>query len=314
MRYWWVNHKQTSKFEIAGGFLWSPMRNKNGARNKFYDNMRIAAPGDAVISFSHAKISFFGVVTDFATPAPKPILFGEAGDNWNKKEGWALPVTWHKLMVPITPKHRIHEFSHFLPNTHSPIHPLTGKGAQNAYLAEIDENIFDLLIGGINLDNACSSPMRPSSVIRHIDDSIEESIRKDKDMESTVKESLIDARVGQGVFKERIFEFERSCRLTKVRTPSLLIGSHIKPWRLCVTASERLDGANGLLLAPHVDLLFDRGFISFSDEGDVLVSSHLDFCDLELLGLTESCKHRGNRFHDRQAIYLAFHRDNVFLP
>ncbi|MGM5000125.1 HNH endonuclease [Tardiphaga sp. 538_B7_N1_4] len=40
-----------------------------------------------------------------------------------------------------------------------------------------------------------------------------------------------------------------------------------------MTATERLDGANGLLLAPHVDRLFDRGLISFQASGEVLVSS-----------------------------------------
>jgi hypothetical protein len=49
-----------------------------------------------------------------------------------------------------------------------------------------------------------------------------------------------------------------------------------KPWRVCATATERLDGANGLLLAPHVDRLFDRGLIAFEASGRVLVSSRLD--------------------------------------
>jgi predicted restriction endonuclease len=50
-----------------------------------------------------------------------------------------------------------------------------------------------------------------------------------------------------------------------------LIASHIKPWR-SANNQERIDGSNGLLLAPHVDLLFDRGLISFTDEGSLLVS------------------------------------------
>jgi len=40
MNFWWVNQNQTAKQEISGGYMWSPKRNKNGARNAFYENMR----------------------------------------------------------------------------------------------------------------------------------------------------------------------------------------------------------------------------------------------------------------------------------
>ena len=37
MAYWWVNHKQTREHEVRGGYLWSPIRNQNGAHNQSYD-------------------------------------------------------------------------------------------------------------------------------------------------------------------------------------------------------------------------------------------------------------------------------------
>jgi hypothetical protein len=46
MRYWWVNQNQTYKHEVGGGYLWSPKRNANGARNPFYESMREVSPGD----------------------------------------------------------------------------------------------------------------------------------------------------------------------------------------------------------------------------------------------------------------------------
>lgn len=51
MRYWWVNQNQTYRQEVKGGYLWSPKRNANGARNPFYEFMREVAPGDLVFSF-----------------------------------------------------------------------------------------------------------------------------------------------------------------------------------------------------------------------------------------------------------------------
>ena len=61
MRYWWVNQNQTYNQERDGGYIWSPKRNRNGARNQFYENMREVAPGDLVFSFRHANIVAIGV-------------------------------------------------------------------------------------------------------------------------------------------------------------------------------------------------------------------------------------------------------------
>lgn len=124
---------------------------------------------------------------------------------------------------------------------------------------------------------------------------------------------MVLARYGHGRFRQGIWAYEEACRLTKISNPRLLIASHIKPWRLCENSIERLDGANGLLLAPHVDRLFDRGLISFEDDGEVLLSRKLDRVDLYRLGLRDACANGCGSFHPNQAAYLAFHRQHVFL-
>jgi hypothetical protein len=55
-RYWWVNQNQTYRHEVQGGYLWSPKRNANGARNPFYESMREVAPGDLIFSFMDTRI------------------------------------------------------------------------------------------------------------------------------------------------------------------------------------------------------------------------------------------------------------------
>ena len=50
MAFWWVNHKQTRNHEVRGGYLWSPMRNANGAINQTYENMTRTRVGDVVFS------------------------------------------------------------------------------------------------------------------------------------------------------------------------------------------------------------------------------------------------------------------------
>jgi putative restriction endonuclease len=314
MRYWWVNHKQTAKQELGGGYLWSPQREANGARSQFYENMRVVEPGDAVLSFSDRLISYVGLVRDFASPALKPDGFGAIGEYWSS-DGWLLPVEWQPLTTPVRPKDRIAELGPLLPKKYSPIHPVSGNGNQKAYLAEIGKPAFELLTGltdleGVNVPMAFGAGDR---ALAQVDDAIETLITDDPGLDSTTKQQLVLARHGQGVFRTRIFEFEKACRLTNIENPRLLIASHIKPWRVCGTAAERLDGANGLLLAPHVDRLFDRGFIGFSDVGDVMVSPHFDRLDLDRLGLREACAKGCAPFHKRQTIYLAFHRATVLL-
>lgn len=56
MRYWWVNQNQTYRHEIDGGYLWSPKKNKNEARNQFYENMREVSPGDLIFSFKGKRL------------------------------------------------------------------------------------------------------------------------------------------------------------------------------------------------------------------------------------------------------------------
>jgi putative restriction endonuclease len=116
------------------------------------------------------------------------------------------------------------------------------------------------------------------------------------------------ARRGQGEFRENVSRIENACRVTGVQNPRLLIAGHIKPWRSCASAAERLDGHNGLLLTPNIDLLFDRGLISFMDSGE-----RVDQLDLDLLGIVKSPKLPIKPFLPKQKVYLSYHRASVFL-
>ena len=53
--------------------------------------------------------------------------------------------------------------------------------------------------------------------------------------------------------------------------PNFLIASHIKPWKVSDNVL-RLDGSNGLTLAPRIDRLFDKGYITFSQDGSLFLS------------------------------------------
>lgn len=129
---------------------------------------------------------------------------------------------------------------------------------------------------------------------------------------ATEKQSIVLARRGQGLFRQRVSSVERACRITKVSQPEYLRASHSKPWRDS-NNEERLNGENGLLLTPDVDLLFDRGFISFEDNGNVLVSPVADRTAMSRMGLTEALLGNVGAFSEGQKQFLQFHREGVFL-
>lgn len=317
-QYWWVNHKQTHTQEINGEFLWSPKAKANGIRNQFYTNMRLASPGDYVLSYADGKVSYVGTVTEFALSSAKPIEFGKAGDAWGVEEGWLLPVTWRALKKPVSPKNFIVELGVLLPEKYSPIRPSSGDGNQGAYLASISFVAFQKVLEktGIDLDLAFASIELASlfgNFAEQLDEAIERQLEISPELSATEKSQVIKARRGQGLFRANVQSAEQECRLTGVDNAFFLIASHIKPWRSCDSSHERLDRYNGLLLTPHVDLLFDRGLISFEDTGVLLISPKLDPSDMERLGLGAAVRSKPRRFRPEQCVYLDYHRRNVFV-
>lgn len=105
---------------------------------------------------------------------------------------------------------------------------------------------------------------------------------------------------------------ERACRITGVTREEHLRASHCKPWR-DATNEERLDGENGLLLTPSMDHLFDRGFIAFDDDGQVIFSPVADQDSLVRMGLDPRQPWNVGAFSSGQKRFLEFHRENVLL-
>lgn len=316
MRYWWVNHRRTAREEIAGRFLWAPRR-ETGPRNLTQDNVRAAAPGDLVLSYAGGLIGAVGRVADHAFPAPRPAGFGQA-DAPHGQDGWRLPVVWVPVDPPVRPASLYAtDLAPLMPARHAPLNAL-GRGEQKAYLSEISAALFERVLRGARVDRAALAAADTASLVfavqrEAVDDAIAGAILADPDLTATQKQQLVTARKGQGVFRQRVLALEPRCRVTGVTNPWLLIASHIKPWRSCETAAERLDGANGLMLTPDVDRLFDRGMISFEDDGAVLVSPSLAEADLVAMGLEGLTARRVGPFTQARAGYLHWHRRWVFV-
>lgn len=127
-------------------------------------------------------------------------------------------------------------------------------------------------------------------------------------VEGTSKKAIVNARVNQGIFRDLLLKRYSRCCLCGVENHTLLIASHIKPWAES-EPKEKLDVDNGFLMCPNHDRIFDKGYITFDDDGKIIISDRLTENDRVFLNvdgrmhieLTESNKK-----------YLKFHRKNVF--
>ncbi len=120
------------------------------------------------------------------------------------------------------------------------------------------------------------------------------------------KEAVIKARIGQGIFRKKLLNYwDYSCAISGCAETSLLIASHIKPWRDC-SNFEVIDYYNGILLTPNYDKLFDCGYISFDNNGNIILSNKLNEKNLKILGVDKNAKLK--RIEEQHKVYLKYHR------
>jgi hypothetical protein len=274
-----------------------------------------------VFSFANAHLQAVGVAKLPCYSCPRPDEFGKVGEAWDLL-GWRVDVNFERFRIPLRIKNVAHKIAHLLPMRHSPIQS-NGHGNQGAYLAEISyelaisllEMADPMLLGMINKSlfvQEHDSPTADPVVLIEWEDMEQSKILENFQISETTRKALVHARIGQGKFKENVARYERECRLTNVGNPTHLIASHIKPWRESDN-KERLDGGNGLLLTPSIDHLFDRGFISFGDAGDVLISPIADCESLAKMGVQSEAPIFTGRFNSDQKYFLNYHREQVFL-
>lgn len=141
-----------------------------------------------------------------------------------------------------------------------------------------------------------------------VEDDIHEIIN-DPNLDETEKQSLILSRIGQSHFRRNLAQFWKGCSVTGCQNIEILIASHIKPWSEC-TNEERLDLYNGLLLVPNLDRLFDKGLISFKNDGKIIISSFVSAETLKILNINRRMRVELKEQHLK---YITFHRENIFL-
>lgn len=125
----------------------------------------------------------------------------------------------------------------------------------------------------------------------------------------TEKLSTALSRIGQGKFRVDLLDLWDACSITDVKVPEILKASHIKPWKDSNNA-ERLDPYNGLVLTPTLDTLFDRGFITFENKGQIIISKEIEPYS-KILNISPDMKLR--KQFENNGHYLEYHRDEIYL-
>lgn len=320
MRFWWVNHKQTFRQEFGGKYMWCPKRNKRGNQNHFWETMREVRPGDLVLSYAGAAVQGFGFAKTHCYSCPRPDEFGKVGEAWIST-GWRVDVDFQRFSSPFRTIGNMENLAGLLPRKYSPIKN-DGQGNQN-YLSEVSEAfvrrlaelaepmLLAMLNNNVLLDNQDSIEVEIAPIVEW-EELEQKKIEAVSEIPETQRKALVYARRGQGLFKENVSRFEHACRITHVDNPTHLIASHIKPWRES-SNEERLHGGNGFLLTPSVDHLFDRGFITFADDGELVISPIADELSLSRMGVPVNEPTGVGRFNSDQKHFLEYHRQEIFL-
>lgn len=183
--------------------------------------------------------------------------------------------------------------------------PLLFKDISN--IPEIDDDRF--LISGfqsatIPLSEKCFNKLLD---LCKIENQQLEKINNELILTGLEKELITKYRIGQTNFRTTLLSHEKKCKICGLSNESFLIASHIKPWSVS-DKFEKVDTNNGFLLCPHHDKLFDGGYISFQDDGEIIISSLINKNDQSLMNINSKIKIKLN---NNNLKYLKYHRENI---
>lgn len=119
------------------------------------------------------------------------------------------------------------------------------------------------------------------------------------------------ARQGQGLYREKLLVDCPFCPITMINDERLLIASHIKPWAVA-TDKEKLDHKNGFMLSPLYDKLFDRGFMTFTEDRKIVLSNWISPANKRRLGVVDGQFVQMLPLDEERQAYMSFHRSSVF--
>lgn len=184
-------------------------------------------------------------------------------------------------------------------------------GLTNA--SRLDKEIWDEFNGNWDKLAYLSEKMISELETKPIESVIEnENLPIGKERATTVKQ-----RVNQTFFRKAVLSsYSSTCCITGINTPSLLIASHIKPWKIS-SEIEKTNPSNGLCLNALHDKAFDIGLITVSTDYTIYISKRITdiYCG-------ETVERFFKSYHGKKIIipdkfspkkeFLEYHNDFIF--
>ncbi|HAS6319066.1 TPA: HNH endonuclease [Vibrio vulnificus] len=302
MAYYWVNLGVSYKEVRDYKFLWAPSHSYTANGEKTvkggWGHVPKIKRDDIIICHENKRVIYVAQALEDAYPAPRPA--SRTYDEW-KKEGNKVDVNLIVLERPVsTSEFKHHIIERFNDQCEPKLFNVDGNATQN-YMVAIPEAVAGIILS--SLDSVNLDVLKPTKKLN----AGSKGRNKRKATKGGVRLSRSNARIGQGAFRDEVLDmWNDTCPVTSVSMPELLIASHIVPWALS-DDDEKIDGYNGLPLSPNVDKLFDKGLISFSDNGEILISPSLPLETLRALGISENTLIIG--LTEEHAYYLGRHRE-----
>jgi hypothetical protein len=282
--YFWVNQGATFEEERELGIIWAPQRNSAGHPLLHWQRLLQVKEGDVIFSCANQRIRAVSVALSGGHGVPlKPITSGA----WKDGPGYQVDLAYEKPVVPLGKAQLVADdffqnFAHHLINS--------AGNLNQTYLEVLSSAAGEYLLDRLGF---------------HQEEAAGNSGGVHLPVNDTERQRLVQARIGQGQFREDLIDYwQGRCPATGVEHPRLLRASHIQRWADSSNA-QRLDPFNGILLAAHIDAAFDAGLISFTDSGVFIGSASLSSQDGELLRLNALSK---VVFHSQHLAYLRQHR------
>lgn len=299
MAFYWVNIGKSNKIVKESKYLWAPdytfTKSKKKIEKAGWKFVPKVLKGDVIFCYFKKRIQFIAIAKNKAYSFCRPIT--EEFSKWNN-EGHKIDVDLHILNNPINKDDIKDEIFTFYNKYCKPKLITSSKNISQNYLISLPDGLANLLL------KLCAED---SILIQK--DMTKNNSKKSK-INKTTSESIIKARIGQGKFRNDVLGlWNNTCPISKVDKSELLIASHIVSWQLS-NDEEKLDPYNGLPLSPSLDKLFDKGYISFSDDGNLLFNKIYEE-NLKQLGIDK--KSRINNLNNKHKAYLKRHRDLYYF-
>ncbi|NQZ50402.1 MAG: HNH endonuclease [Moritella sp.] len=298
MAYYWVNVGTTHQEMVREKLLWAPLVsvNKNGVitRKSSWDTVVSVQAGDVIFCCKNTHIISVVVAKKDAFKSPVP-----QSRSSSKTEGNKVIIDLVELKNPLAVAEFKEEFIFKFNEECSEIIFSKENKLCQKYMVSIPDLAAAFLLNLIGEDSV--------DIQQSMDAHKSRKNSSSKKLAGIDKKVIAKARVGQGPFRKDVLKlWKNTCPVTNVDDEKLLIASHIVSWQLS-TPEEKVDGYNGLPLSPNADKLFDKGLISFTDNGVMLLGDGIAPKLLEQLGINPMVKISGLK--NENYPYLKRHRE-----